>query len=109
MELLAAKADCLARAASPAVSDEPADQATSRREQRLAEAMTILKRIAAGRRAARDRWFWFAETLQLEILRAASRNTEQIAPRVEQLRAIDPALGGERWRRRLEAVAVGGL
>lgn len=107
VELLAAKADCLAHAPSTATPGETDDGAAARRDERLAEAMTILKRIAAGRRAARDRWFWFAETLQLEILRAAERNTEQIAPRVEQLRAIDPMLGGERWRRRLETVAVG--
>lgn len=72
-------------------------------EQRLAEAMLLAKRIAAARRGERDRWFWLAETLQLEILRAVGRRTEQIGPRVEQLRLLDPALGGERWRRRLEA------
>lgn len=92
---------------SGAGSTDPAND-RSTEWTRLADAMSILKRIAAGRRAAHDRWFWLAETLQLEILRATGRNIEQIAPRVEQLRAIDPALGGERWRRRLEHAAAGG-
>lgn len=72
----------------------------------LAEAMGILKRISAGRRKALDRWFWQAETMMLEILLRVSRNTGDIAPRVAQLRLLDSNLGGDRWRRRLEAAAI---
>lgn len=72
----------------------------------LAEAMGILKRISSGRRKALDRWFWQSETMMLEILLRVRRNTGDIAPRVAQLRLLDPQLGGERWRRRLEAAAI---
>jgi len=95
-ELLLTRAECLQRLGSSLPADESA----------LAEAMAILKRVSASRRAERDRAFWLAEALQFEILLHLRRNLDQIAPRVAQLRLLDPALGGEGSRRRLEAAAA---
>lgn len=96
VELLLTKAECLERLGGGAVIDEA----------RLAEAMSILKRIAASTRGARDRSFWLAEALQLEILLRLDRSVEQVAPRVAQLRLLDPTLGGPGSMRRLEAAAA---
>lgn len=97
LDALLTKAESLALLGLGAGPDEAPNEA------QLATAMDILKRVAAGRREARDRAFWLAETLQLEILLGLGRSIQQIPPRVAQLRRIDPALGGEGWRRRLEA------
>ena len=40
----------------------------------------------------------------LQILDRAGRNTTRIAPHIRQLRARDPDLGGERFRRAFEVL-----
>lgn len=96
LDLLVTEAEALARLGF----GPPRDDA------RLGTAMLVLKRIAAARKEARDGAFWLAETLQLEILKQVGRSTEQIGPRVEQLRRLDPELGGEGFRRRLERLGT---
>lgn len=79
---------------------------TLNEEEGLAEAMTIYKRIASGRAAAADEAFWLSELRMLQVLDRVERRSEQIRPRIDQLRARDPALGGERFRREFERLAA---
>jgi hypothetical protein len=73
---------------------------------RLAESIEAFKRIAASTRAERGESFWLAELRLLQILDRADRNTRQIAPRIAQLRQLDPTLGGERLRVAFEALLL---
>src|SRR5262249_26042835 len=68
-------------------------------EERLAEAMTAYKRLAAAGAAAGVDTFWLAQLRMLQILDAINRNTAQIGPRIERLRQQDPTFGGDRFRR----------
>jgi tetratricopeptide (TPR) repeat protein len=71
---------------------------------RWAEALVDYRRISASRREAQDRYFWQSELRMLQILDAAQRNVEQIRPRIDRLRQLDPRFGGERFRRGFEAL-----
>jgi len=73
---------------------------------RLAESIEAFKRIAASTRAERGESFWLAELRLLQILDRADRNTHQIAPRIAQLRQLDPTLGGEQLRVAFEALLL---
>lgn len=78
-------------------------------EQRLAQAMQIYKRVAAGlsndaANPSAKAAFWLAQLRMLQIIDQVGRNTEQIVPRIERLRLEDPQFGGERFRRGFEAL-----
>jgi len=56
------------------------------------------------------RWFWQSWTLLLEILEeenAGGSRTGVIQAHIARLETIDPGLGGEAWRGRIEAVREG--
>ncbi|UCD74655.1 MAG: hypothetical protein JSV91_12805 [Phycisphaerales bacterium] len=72
---------------------------------RLAEAMTIYKRIAAsgvGESETQHRAYWQSQLRMLQILDRAQRRTQQILPRIRRLRQQDPGLGGQGFRRRFQ-------
>ena len=70
----------------------------------LGAAMLLYRRIAnMGVDAGGDAW-WQATVRSLQVLDIVNRNTDRIGPRIQQLRQLDPELGGERWRRALEAL-----
>ena len=62
----------------------------------LAEAIGLFKRIAAVVEPGTPTW-WLSQLRMLEILDAVGRGTDQIIPRIEQLRLRDDALGGPRF------------
>jgi tetratricopeptide (TPR) repeat protein len=72
-------------------------------EERLAQAMTIYKRLGAGGPAIGSD-YWLAQLRMLQILDATGRNTQQIVPRIDRLRQGDATLGGERFRRGFDAL-----
>jgi hypothetical protein len=72
----------------------------------LAEAMGLYKRIAAAGPAGGGALYWESQLRMLQILDRVGRNTRQIAPRIDWLRQLDPALGGERLQRQFEALAA---
>ncbi len=71
---------------------------------RLAEAMVIYKRIAAAGGAEAGRYYWQSQLRMLEILGRVGRTTEQIVPRINRLRRLDPVLGGPHLRRAFDAL-----
>jgi tetratricopeptide (TPR) repeat protein len=73
----------------------------------LGQAMTIYRRLAAagpGTNRASSDCYWQAQVRMLQILDATGRNTAKIVPRIQLLRRQDPQLGGEQYRRKLEAL-----
>jgi hypothetical protein len=70
----------------------------------LSEAFTLGRDVVRSAPQASPAW-WDANALQLEILEAAGRNRDQVIPWINRLRTIDPQLGGEATRTRIEAVA----
>jgi tetratricopeptide (TPR) repeat protein len=68
----------------------------------LADAMQIYKRISAATAGKGNDHYWLSQLRMLQILDRTGRNTQRIAPHVQQLRQRDPELGGERFRRELE-------
>ncbi len=73
---------------------------------RDAEAMELYKRLSvATDRAGGDVW-WLAQLRMLQVLDRTGRNTHRIRPHVQRLRERDPELGGERYRRELERLAM---
>lgn len=72
---------------------------------RYEEAMNEFRRISASRRESRDRFYWHAELRMLEILDRVNRNSEQIRPRIDRLRQMDPSLGGPRFRPTFDSLA----
>lgn len=77
-----------------------------------AEAFALLRDLASALDAQGDRTdtFWHAWTLMLEILaqRAAegeSADAEAARSNIARLRLLDPVLGAEPWRSRIEAAA----
>jgi hypothetical protein len=75
-------------------------------EAQLGEAMQLYRRIAAAGPGSGGRYFWLAQVRMLQILDRVGQNTQQIAPRIDWLRQLDPDLGGDRTRRELEALAA---
>jgi tetratricopeptide (TPR) repeat protein len=61
---------------------------------RYEEAIADYKRISAAQLESRDTYYWQSELRMLQVLDLVNRNTQQIAPRILRLRAIDPDLGG---------------
>jgi hypothetical protein len=77
-----------------------------------AEAFALLRDLASALDAQGDRTdtFWHAWTLMLEILaqRAAegeSADADAARSNIARLRLLDPVLGAEPWRSRIEAAA----
>lgn len=71
----------------------------------LAEAMPLYRRLAASAPPRSEAW-WLAELRTLEILDRVGRDTDRIPPRIGRLRAIDPGLGHEGFRRAFEALLL---
>lgn len=71
-------------------------------EQRLAEAMTVYRRLAAATAEHGGERYWLSQLRMLQILDHAERNTDRILPRIQQLRQRDEDLGGEYFRRQFE-------
>ncbi len=75
-------------------------------EDRLTQAMLIYRRLGRADRSTAGRRWWWSQLRMLEILASLDRNTDQIAPRIRQLRHDDPALGGADIRRGFDALSV---
>ncbi len=71
---------------------------------KLADAMRIYRRIGAGEPDALGEPWWLAQLRMLQILDITGRNTQQIVPRILQLRQRDPALGGEHLKREFDTL-----
>ncbi len=71
----------------------------------LAAAMPLYRRLAASAPPQSDAW-WLAELRTLEILDRVGRDADRIPPRIARLRAIDPGLGHEGYRRAFEALLL---
>jgi tetratricopeptide (TPR) repeat protein len=91
VELLAGRAECLFGLGG----------------ERYGDAMRIYRRVAAGGRdvVAPD-LYWLSQLRMLQILDRTGRNTDRILPRIRRLRLEDPDLGGTRWKRGLERLAI---
>jgi len=89
VELLLGKAECLFHVGG---------------EQKLADAMNLYKRIAAAGPQAGKHNYWLAQLRMLQIIDQVNRRTEQILPRIEQLRQQDHDFGGERFHRGFDAL-----
>lgn len=72
--------------------------------QRLAEAIELYKRIGAVERDHGSPTYWQSQVRMLQILDMVGQNTDQIAPRIEQLEQRDPALGGPPWQEQFNAL-----
>jgi hypothetical protein len=66
--------------------------------ERLAESMSLFKRIGAAERDGTSDTYWLSQLRMLQILDKVDRNTDQIMPRIEQLEQRDPNLGGPQWQ-----------
>ena len=86
LELLAARAECLFAL------------------ERYEQAMALYRRLTAATVAALNDHYWQSQLRMLQILSRTGRNVHRIAPYVQQLRGRDPDLGGDRFRRELEAM-----
>ncbi|MHC4217336.1 MAG: tetratricopeptide repeat protein, partial [Planctomycetota bacterium] len=73
-------------------------------DEHLADAMQIYKRISAATAGKGNEYYWQSQLRMLQILDRTGRNTQRIAPHVQQLRRKDPELGGDRFRRKLESL-----
>lgn len=81
--------------------------------ERLAAAMGIHRRLLGGRDleadpARRDHAWWLGQLRQLQILEASGRLDEKAVMRVNRLRALDPALGGETFAAAFDALRLPG-
>jgi len=72
------------------------------KEEMLAEAMGIYRRVVAGGATVGAEYYWGGQVRMLEILDRMGRNTHRILPRIQRLRREDPGLGGERFRQEFE-------
>ncbi len=86
LELLAARAECLFAL------------------RRYEQAMALYRRLTAATVAALNDHYWQSQLRMLQILSRTGRNVHRIAPYVQRLRGRDPELGGDRFRRELEAM-----
>jgi len=79
-------------------------RAADNNTEQLGEAMMVFRRIGAGSPDDIGSAWWLAQLRMLQILEATDRNTQQIVPRIMQLRQRDPDLGGDRFRQEFEAL-----
>ena len=75
-------------------------------EDRLTQAMLIYRRLGRADRSSASRRWWWSQLRMLEILASLERNTEQIAPRIRQLRNDDPTLGGADIRQGFDSLSI---
>ena len=93
LEAILGKAECL----------YALGRATTNLDQ-LGEAMIIYRRIGAASEEEVGETWWLAQLRTLQILEATDRNTQQIVPRILQLRQRDQNLGGERFKHEFDAL-----
>jgi hypothetical protein len=65
-------------------------------EAALAEAFVAYDRVGRSVPEGSPAW-WLCQARRLQVLDRVNRSRESIAPRVARLRAMDPALGGDRF------------
>jgi len=75
-------------------------------EERLAQAMSIYRRLGQVSRESEARRWWWSQLRMLEILAMLDRNTERIGPRIRRLRAEDEQMGGADVKRGFEALSI---
>lgn len=78
-------------------------KATTNTDQ-LGKAMLIYRRAGASTPSDIGDAWWLAQLRMLQILEVTGRNTNQIVPRIEQLRQRDANLGGTRFKADFEAL-----
>jgi len=66
------------------------------------QAMALYRRLTAATATKLNDQYWQSQLRMLQILTRTGRNVHRIAPYVQQLRAKDPELGGDRFRREFE-------
>jgi hypothetical protein len=93
LEAMIGKAECLYALGKPVNNTD-----------QLGEAMLIYRRAGASSPEDLGDAWWLAQLRMLQILEATNRNTQQIVPRILQLRQRDDNLGGDRFRREFEAL-----
>jgi hypothetical protein len=95
----------LGRARALAALGRPGDAVEA-----LRRIVARIDRAAFTNPAVRTETYWAATTLLLELAEANGGERASIAAHLTRLRLLDPDLGGEPWRARLDAVArrVGG-
>lgn len=74
--------------------------------ERLADAMSIYRRLVSAGMQANPRRWWISQLRMLQILDAMNRNTDRIAPRIRLLQQQDDGLGGADTRRAFERLLV---
>ncbi len=104
LELLLGRAECLYSigAAASANGGEMSGGGASGGggdERRLGEAMLIYRRIAAAIPDTALDEYWLSQLRMLQILDKTGKNTDKIAPRIEQLRRRDASFGGAQFQR----------
>ena len=72
--------------------------------ERYEQAMALYRRLTAATATELDDHYWQSQLRMLQILDHTGRNVHRIAPYVQQLRAKDPELGGDRFRREFESL-----
>jgi len=80
----------------------------ARDKERLARALANYQRLIAGREytddpSERTRVWWLCQWRQLECLRRAGADPEQLKARIGRLRTLDPSLGGPPFAARFAA------
>jgi len=72
----------------------------------MGEAMRTYRVLGRGRpgELVPEATWWHAQLNQLLILEKVGRSIDRIAPRIERLRLVDPALGGDRHSSAFEAL-----
>ena len=74
-------------------------------EPALAEAFALYDRVARSVPEGSPAW-WLCQVRRIQVLDRVGRSTEAIAPRVERLKALDPALGGPSFSATLLEIAA---
>ena len=75
-------------------------------EQRLADAMSIYRRLTRVPRESAPRRWWWSQLRMLEILAAMERNTDRIAPRIRRMMDDDESMGGADVLRGFQALLI---
>ncbi|MCH2148158.1 MAG: hypothetical protein MK095_01850 [Phycisphaerales bacterium] len=75
-------------------------------EQRLADAMSIYRRLTRVPRESAPRRWWWSQLRMLEILAVMERNTDRIAPRIRRLMDDDESMGGADVLRGFQALLI---
>jgi len=74
-------------------------------EPALAEAFGLYDRVARTVPEGSPAW-WLCQVRRIQVLDRVGRSTDAIAPRVERLKALDPALGGPAFSATLLEIAA---